>query len=500
MTQVKRALSFERARNDVSYFYRWLGYAWGTHIGEWMEMYGNRRGSHVHRVCIIAPRSHSKSTTLGVKLLHQCLFEKFNGEPLQVWLFSASRDTAIRRLSEIRADLTKHKELSRYLDSKKGGKLELFFTNGAVIRCSSVGSAIRGEHPAIVALDDVLLDAKKDLNLSQLRSWLRKVVMPMMDPGSSIYCVGTPMSMNDLYHTEMLDNPQWKSGTWTAFPNWDEAKHEPDKLVALWPEFRPTSFLLEQRDSMGELEFAQELLCRVIDDDSAVYPRGLTRKNMDLELTLETEKRDGRYIVGFDPSHGLGKDYSVMVVMRQESNGDLVLVNIWRRNDFPPDKQADMIGEWCKRYGAPLAAEDVGFQRLYQAVLETKGIMVDYRPSKVSNKGLKQALLNRLRVWFERGKVVFPYGDDKTRRAVSDLLDELESHAWKEGEIVDTGKHNDLVMAFAHACDQFTGAEKNVPVLMRAGGKGEWAGGKSKGKRPSRGSVFGGKIVRKGRF
>lgn len=308
------------------------------------------------------------------------------------------------------------------------------------------------------------------------------------------------MSMNDLYHTEMLDNPQWKSGTWTAFPNWDEAKHEPDKLVALWPEFRPVSFLLEQRDSMGELEFAQELLCRVIDDDSAVYPRGLTRKNMDLELTLETEKRDGRYIIGFDPSHGLGKDYSVMVVMRQESNGDLVLVNIWRRNDFPPDKQADMIGEWCKRYGAPLAAEDVGFQRLYQAVLETKGIMVDYRPSKVSNKGLKQALLNRLRVWFERGKIVFPYGDDKTRRAVSDLLDELESHAWKEGEIVDTGKHNDLVMAFAHACDQFTGAEKNVPVLMRAGGKGEWAGGKSAGRRPSRGSVFGGKIVRKGRF
>ena len=228
---------------------------------------------------------------------------------------------------------------------------------------------------------------------------------------------------------------------------------------------------------MGDLEFAQELLCRVIDDDSAVYPRGLTRQHMDTDLTLETEKRDGRYIVGFDPSHGLGKDYSVLIAVRQESNGDLVLVNIWRRNDFPPDKQADVIGEWCKRYGAPLAAEDVGFQRLYESLLETKGIMVDYRKSKVSNKGLKQALLNRLRVWFERGKIVFPYGDDKTRRAVSDLLDELESHAWKEGEIIDTGKHNDLVMAFAHAVDQFTGAEKNVPVLMRAGGKGEWAVG-----------------------
>lgn len=484
MSSIKRALAFERARYDVQYFYRWLGYAWGEHIGKWMDLYTDRKGSHVHRVCIIAPRSHSKSTTLGVKLLHQCLFEKFNGNPLQVWLFSASRDTAIRRLAEIRSDLTKHPELSRYLDTKRGGKVELYFTNGAVIRCSSVGSAIRGEHPAVIALDDVLLDAKKELNNEQLRHWLRKVVMPMLDPGSSIYCVGTPMAMTDLYHTEMLDNPQWKSGTWSAFPNWDEHKHEPDKLEALWPEFRPTQFLLEQRESMGELEFAQELLCKVIDDDSAVYPRKFTRKNMDLEQVLDTDKRDNcRYVIGFDPSQGLGKDYSVLCAVRQESNGDLVVSNIWRRNDFPPDKQADMIGDWCKRYSAPLAAEDVGFQRLFKSLLEAKGIGVDYRESKVSNKGLKQALLNRLRVWFEREKIVIPYGNDATRRVMNELLDELESHAWKGGDIVDTGRHNDLVMALAHAVDQFSGGMKGPVLAFGKSGKGEWAGGKSKARR-----------------
>lgn len=479
----------------MSYFYRWLGYAWGQHIGDWMDLYTDRKGAHVHRVCIIAPRSHSKSTTLGVKLLHMCLFEKFNGNPLQVWLFSASRDTAIRRLAEIRSDLTKHQELSRYLDTKKGGKLELHFTNGAVIRCSSVGSAIRGEHPAVVALDDILLDAKKELNNEQLQHWLRKVVMPMLDPGSSLFCVGTPMALTDIYHTEMLDNPQWKTGTWSAIPNWDESKHEPENLEALWPEFRPIAFLLEQKESMGELEFAQELLCKVIDDESAVFPRHYTRKNMDLEQTFENEKRDGRrYVVGFDPSQGLGKDYSVLVAVRQESDGMLVVTNVWRRNDFSPDRQADMIGEWCKRYNAPLAAEDVGFQRLFKSLLEAKGIGVDYRESRVSNKGLKQALLNRLRVWFERGKVVFPYGDDATRRVVSEMLDELESHAWKAGEIVDTGKHNDLVMALAHAVDQFTGAEPNLPVVMGTMKKGGWATGGKAGK-GGRGGSLGGRAL-----
>ena len=63
--------------------------------------------------------------------------------------------------------------------------------------------------------------------------------------------------------------------------------------------------------------------------------------------------------------------------------------------------------------------------------------------------------MNRLRVWFERELVVFPFGDDATRKKVGIILDELENHVWKNGEIVDVGKHNDTVMALAHAIDQF---------------------------------------------
>ena len=127
----------------------------------------------------------------------------------------------------------------------------------------------------------------------------------MLDPGSFLFCVGTPMSMMDLYHTEMLDNPEWKTGTWSAIPNWDESKHEPENLYALWPEFRPIDFLLEQKKVTGELEFAQEFLCKVIDDEAAVYPRKHTRANMDLEQLFDKQKRDeGRYVIGFDPSQG----------------------------------------------------------------------------------------------------------------------------------------------------------------------------------------------------
>ena len=64
--EIKTQFSMERAKNDVQFFYRWLGYTWGTHIGEWMDMYSDRKGAQVHRVCLIAPRGHSKSTTLRV--------------------------------------------------------------------------------------------------------------------------------------------------------------------------------------------------------------------------------------------------------------------------------------------------------------------------------------------------------------------------------------------------------------------------------------------------
>jgi hypothetical protein len=92
-----------------------------------------------------------------------------------------------------------------------------------------------------------------------------------------------------------------------------------------------------------------------------------------------------------------------------------------------------MLIEWSKRFGAPIAAEDVGFQQLYESILIQKGAVVDYRKSKASNRTLKQGLMNRLRVWFEREMVCFPYGDDETRRQVSILLEELgrSAYCWR---------------------------------------------------------------------
>ncbi len=139
-------LAFERSRRDVGYFYEWLGYTRGEHINEWLDLYLDRKGAEVHRVCIIAPRDHSKSTTLRILLLHHLLFSEWRDKPFTCWLFSASKDTASNRLGEIRADLARHPELRRFIDDKRGGKFELRLTNGAWIKATGMGAAMRGEH------------------------------------------------------------------------------------------------------------------------------------------------------------------------------------------------------------------------------------------------------------------------------------------------------------------------------------------------------------------
>ena len=212
---------------------------------------------------------------------------------------------------------------------------------------------------------------------------------------------------------------------------------------------------------------------------------GTSSENIDIDALggFNGEFNDStvQFVLGFDPAHGIGKDYSVLICLRQDEQGYIHFVDMWRRNDFPPDRQADVIIEWAKHFKAPVAAEDVGFQRLYETVIVQKGGHIDYRASKASNKGLKQGLLNRLRVWFERELVVFPYGSADIRKKVAIVLDELESHVWKKGEIVDVGKHNDTVWL---SLTQLTSSSRWPPSTPRWRPKQPaWVGGARKGSR-----------------
>ena len=73
------------------------------------------------------------------------------------------------------------------------------------------------------------------------------------------------------------------------------------------------------------------------------------------------------------------------------------------------------------------------------------------------------------------------------------MLDELECHVWKGGDIVDLGKHNDTTMALAHAVDCFSNRDSVInPVAV---GKADGSNWSSKKNGTSRGNPRPGKFV-----
>ena len=76
---------------------------------------------------------------------------------------------------------------------------------------------------------------------------------------------------------------------------------------------------------------------------------------------------------------------------------------------------------------------------------------------------------------------ILPYGNDETRKSMIVLLSELESHVWKNGDILDKGKHNDIVMALAHAVDMFNMSTKGgMPAVSANVDMSSWGRNKKK--------------------
>ena len=71
-------------------------------------------------------------------------------------------------------------------------------------------------------------------------------------------------------------------------------------------------------------------------------------------------------------------------------------------------------------------------------------------------------------------------------------------HAWRNGEIQDLGRHNDCVMALAHAIDQFAYKMPDFPSIFKTMNKGEWSGGSYNINRGEP-QGYGGRIIRRRR-
>jgi len=183
---------------------------------------------------IVAPRDHLKSFFFSeVNAIEKCRANPY----MEILILSGSDGLAIERLDHIKkrwAKLPRYKYLlaGADIDSRK----EVEFSNGAKIKVQGFFSKVRGGHPKMIILDDII-DNKviwsEDLNDKVLKR-LATEVIPMAEPDTQIIIVGTLQKDGDVYccdwnNISVGKNKSWISRTYDAIV--DEEKH-----ITLFPE------------------------------------------------------------------------------------------------------------------------------------------------------------------------------------------------------------------------------------------------------------------------
>ncbi|MGD8561230.1 MAG: phage terminase large subunit [Desulfarculaceae bacterium] len=218
------------------------------------------RAKAVVPVVVAAPRGFAKTTLVSFGyVLHQVLF----GRRRFVVLGSNTADLAKDLVSYLRLELAHNQRLLMDFGPlcEAKGPADDFIT-GAEVRILARGSGqrLRGlKHgrfrPDLVILDDLENDknVKNPRLVRELLDWIKGAVYPAIDPGGSLFIIGTILAKKSALAT-MLHSPEEPYARFTRriYRAIDE------KGQSLWPARHPLKDLLRQKRLMGSLAFNKE--------------------------------------------------------------------------------------------------------------------------------------------------------------------------------------------------------------------------------------------------
>lgn len=406
------------------------------------------------RLCILAPRDHSKTFLFSIL---QPISVMLNQPREWVYIFSATADQSNKKLDIIKTLIENTPEISWLKPSIpiKWGKSEIETSTGGRIVSRGVGSSVRGQHPALIVLDDILPD-RQVFSMEFLESWFKTTVTPMAKLGGKIHVIGTSKRHNDILMKFLRQNPEYHWFMYKAIID------EPSKRV-LWPERYSFDELVRRRREMGSLQFAQEYQNEPVDESSSLFPMSLLSKNLDDTLSLEYQREypDDIYCTGVDLalSATTGADYTVMITARVDGYGNKHIVDIYREKGIGLLPQWDKIREIHKRYRPQLIyIESNQYQRVLHEVVSTFSD-INARPfqTTAAKHGLDEGVPG-LVIDLENQKWRIPRGptppeigrspvDYESVILTEPLIAELNAIGMKDGKIISFGEHDDTVMA-----------------------------------------------------
>ncbi len=371
------------------------------------------------RLRVLGPRDHLKSFFFAVCYSIQQMWTR---PGIYVMLISSTDTLAMTKLDAIKKIIETVPELRHLSEGAKvWGKQRIELSNGSVMYVQGCLTKLRGEHPHLLILDDVI-DSKvvysKTLN-DRSQEWFYAEVLPMAEKETQIVVDGTVQREDDLYHS--FDPAAWELKTYSAIVN-EETKE------TLFPEMWDWDTLMTRKGEIvykhGDRFWRKEYL----NDPKALV--GQIFKETWLRFYGEKPK-DCSIFVGMDPSTGqtIEGDYTAIVTVGINPENCYYVLDVQRGRWTLPDR-LNVLERVCRIWNPMLVGiEEVAFSAdtVQQAIDTFRWPVLGIKCSR-SNKMMRAEALS---IFFKNEKILFPcmgYDDNGVPildQRFKDLRDEL---------------------------------------------------------------------------
>jgi hypothetical protein len=418
----------------------------------------------------MAPRDHGKSHSLvRAYALWKAKYDHWTRE---IIILGPDLPSAIENLDKMRqmmdaaptfADILP-KRIRRAPDSRS----EMELGNGKNIKAKGWGSPLRGRHPQLIIMDDVVnemnshtTEARKDL-----LTRFNEVIIPMKDKGttrarnrgfsSQIVIVGTAQDQQDLYH-DLQRHVEYVGDRLEAVK--DEANRIP-----LWPERYSYDDLMSIKRRIGSLAFSKEYMNRPLSDETTIFPTTLFTPCFDRELSYQRSYTGGNPVylgVDFSVPGSTDGDWTVIMVIEHDRKANLfTLLYYWRDRPDLIKKQLDAIEYCCQVFQVTIGfLEDNLFQGIYREHFRTKTTLpLRGHTVNTHNKRSMETGILSLRPILENEQIRLPYRTESDQMKTDLIVSEFNGIRQRQGRIGNETTHDDCVLAMWHAICASRGA------------------------------------------
>lgn len=451
----------------------YLGYDYADHQAAWLneceKLIAEAKDTNSKtKLLLLAPRDHGKSwLSIAITVRALCL----NRSTKILWI-SASAGQAEKRLRMVKQFLESERVIADWgsddmppfkKEDSKWVQTQIYVVRpdesvDPSVEATGSGGSITGGHVDVIIMDD-LEDNNTVYSVGvreKTREWLRGTVQPMLSRGGFMLVVGTRKHHDDVYGHMIKDTTFHvrNDPAIIQFPESYEFEMATDdsgrdiirnvkvegSTKVLWDQ-RPIEYLLKEKQTIGSLLFAREFQNMVQSDDNAAFK---------MEWLEHAKERGAYYAFGEIPqvedlqmvqawdlslltdakkADSQDSDFTVGTTWARDKAGNRYLISQVRvRGLTPTALQRLIISEYNKyrKYVSVVMIEKNAFGQLHLLSLQqSSDLPLKAHLTTAGAKSSPWTGVPSLSALFENGKIVLPYRDQESQRAVDILCQEL---------------------------------------------------------------------------